>query len=158
MQGLTQAQIHRLCYAYCRSTTGVSYASPTYYADRLCDRGRLYIPKSFTGDDNGFKDELECLTNQTATEKQRARNDRFRKSGDSNYDKKKHGLKSDGELAQEEIDREEMRKRIREMTLKHVKEEFYKEKIGHETDVEEIEKLMVGNPWKENVGKVMFWM
>ncbi|KAH8722724.1 Piwi domain-containing protein, partial [Phaeosphaeriaceae sp. PMI808] len=29
-----------LCYTYVRSTIGVSYASPTYYADRLCERGR----------------------------------------------------------------------------------------------------------------------
>ncbi|KAL5415744.1 hypothetical protein PMIN03_002520 [Paraphaeosphaeria minitans] len=34
---------HKLCYSYCRSTTGVSYVSPTYYADRLCERAALYM-------------------------------------------------------------------------------------------------------------------
>ncbi|KAI4650583.1 hypothetical protein J4E93_002940 [Alternaria ventricosa] len=32
-----------LCYTFGRSTTGVSYATPAYAADRLCDRGRSYI-------------------------------------------------------------------------------------------------------------------
>ncbi|CAN9187777.1 unnamed protein product [Alternaria alternata] len=32
-----------LCYTFGRSTTGVSYATPAYVADRLCDRGRSYI-------------------------------------------------------------------------------------------------------------------
>lgn len=32
-----------LCYAFGRSTTGVSYAAPAYLADRLCERGRVYL-------------------------------------------------------------------------------------------------------------------
>jgi eukaryotic translation initiation factor 2C len=32
-----------LCYAFGRSTTGVSYAAPAYIADRLCERGRVYL-------------------------------------------------------------------------------------------------------------------
>lgn len=32
-----------LCYAFQRATTGVSYASPAYIADRLCERGRVYL-------------------------------------------------------------------------------------------------------------------
>lgn len=38
-------QTHRLCHTYVRSTTGVSYAPPAYYADRLCERGRCYLRK-----------------------------------------------------------------------------------------------------------------
>ncbi|KAF2648958.1 stem cell self-renewal protein Piwi, partial [Lophiostoma macrostomum CBS 122681] len=38
IQDITQ----RLCYTYVRATLGVSYASPAYYADRLCERGRCY--------------------------------------------------------------------------------------------------------------------
>lgn len=34
---------HGFCYTYARATKGVSYCSPAYYADRLCDRGRAYI-------------------------------------------------------------------------------------------------------------------
>jgi eukaryotic translation initiation factor 2C len=33
----------KLCFTYCRSTTSVSYVPATYYADRLCERGRLYL-------------------------------------------------------------------------------------------------------------------
>jgi hypothetical protein len=32
-----------LCYAFGRATTGVSYVSPAYIADRLCERGRIYL-------------------------------------------------------------------------------------------------------------------
>lgn len=38
--------------------TGVSYASPTYYADRLCERGRLYIRRFYNGDDAPLAEEL----------------------------------------------------------------------------------------------------
>lgn len=31
------------CYSYARATKGVSYASPTYYADRFCDRAARYL-------------------------------------------------------------------------------------------------------------------
>ena len=42
-------QTHELCYTYIRATLGVSYASPAYYADRLCDRGRAYIRDFIVG-------------------------------------------------------------------------------------------------------------
>ncbi|GAB7359383.1 hypothetical protein MBLNU230_g6034t1 [Neophaeotheca triangularis] len=38
-----QAVTHEFSYVYARSTTGVSYCAPAYYADRLCDRGRAYL-------------------------------------------------------------------------------------------------------------------
>ncbi|KAF2740119.1 stem cell self-renewal protein Piwi, partial [Polyplosphaeria fusca] len=34
---------HNLCYSYARATTGVSYVAPAYIADRLCERGRVYL-------------------------------------------------------------------------------------------------------------------
>lgn len=34
-----------LCFPYNRSLTKVSYAPPAYYADRLCERGRLYLQR-----------------------------------------------------------------------------------------------------------------
>jgi eukaryotic translation initiation factor 2C len=40
---LTLHQTHKLNHTYVRATLGVSYASPTYYADRLCERGRCYL-------------------------------------------------------------------------------------------------------------------
>lgn len=34
---------YHLCYTYGRSANAVSYAPQAYYADRLCERGRLYL-------------------------------------------------------------------------------------------------------------------
>lgn len=34
---------HHLCFAYGKGNSAVSYATPAYYADRLCERGRLYL-------------------------------------------------------------------------------------------------------------------
>ncbi|KAF2740263.1 hypothetical protein EJ04DRAFT_508252 [Polyplosphaeria fusca] len=42
-----QLLTHNLCYTYVRATLGVSYASPAYYADRLCERGRCYVREWF---------------------------------------------------------------------------------------------------------------
>jgi eukaryotic translation initiation factor 2C len=45
--GITPINLQNLtmmmCYAFGRSTTAVSYASPAYIADRLCERGRAYL-------------------------------------------------------------------------------------------------------------------
>lgn len=45
MQNLT----HGLCFTYQRSTTSVSYVPPAYYADRLCERGRMHLMEFFDG-------------------------------------------------------------------------------------------------------------
>lgn len=34
---------YNLCFTYCKSTSAVSYIPASYYADRLCERGRLYL-------------------------------------------------------------------------------------------------------------------
>lgn len=44
-----QNLIHGLCYTYGRSSGSVSYPTPTYYADRLCDRMRLYFAEWLNG-------------------------------------------------------------------------------------------------------------
>jgi eukaryotic translation initiation factor 2C len=41
--------IHSLCFTYARSTCSVSYATPAYYADRLCDRVRHYYADWLSG-------------------------------------------------------------------------------------------------------------
>lgn len=38
-----------ICYTYARATKGISYATPARYADRLCDRGRVYLHELFSG-------------------------------------------------------------------------------------------------------------
>ena len=44
-----QRVTHALCYIYARATKGVSYCSPAYYADRLCDRGRAWLRDYLVG-------------------------------------------------------------------------------------------------------------
>ena len=44
-----QRVTHALCYIYARATKGVSYCSPAYYADRLCDRGRAWLRDHLIG-------------------------------------------------------------------------------------------------------------
>ncbi|KAM0720086.1 hypothetical protein Q7P37_004222 [Cladosporium fusiforme] len=40
---LVQDVTFHLCFMYARSNTSVSYVPAAYYADRLCERGRLYL-------------------------------------------------------------------------------------------------------------------
>ncbi|GAB7366527.1 hypothetical protein MBLNU230_g8516t2 [Neophaeotheca triangularis] len=44
-----QTVTHNFCYAFARATKGVSYCAPAYYADRLCERGRVYLRSWLTG-------------------------------------------------------------------------------------------------------------
>jgi eukaryotic translation initiation factor 2C len=48
LQNLT----NKICYLYGRSTSPVSYATPAYYADRLCERGRQYLRPMLEGETN----------------------------------------------------------------------------------------------------------
>lgn len=41
----------KICCLYPRADKVVSYASPAYYADRLCERGRVYLEDWFNGTD-----------------------------------------------------------------------------------------------------------
>ncbi|KPI35807.1 Protein argonaute 1D [Cyphellophora attinorum] len=40
---------HSLCYLFGRSTTSVSVATPSYYADLACDRARFYVRDAYVG-------------------------------------------------------------------------------------------------------------
>jgi eukaryotic translation initiation factor 2C len=66
--------------------TPVSYASPTYYSDRLCERGRLYIRKFFNGDDKGLWDDLNSFKNKLENDFRTAMNKQF---GSEKHDKGK---------------------------------------------------------------------
>jgi len=41
-----------LCYMFGRATRSISYCTPAYYADILCERSRRYLAKTFDGTDN----------------------------------------------------------------------------------------------------------
>ncbi|KAK7615550.1 ribonuclease H-like domain-containing protein [Phyllosticta paracitricarpa] len=45
LQNFTQ----KICAIYVRAMMTVSYASPAYYADRLCERGRIYLREFYDG-------------------------------------------------------------------------------------------------------------
>lgn len=52
--GFSESSLHQLTYAFCynfsHSASSVSYASPAFYADRLCERVMLYLREFFDND------------------------------------------------------------------------------------------------------------
>ncbi|KAK2871997.1 hypothetical protein FQN49_002633 [Arthroderma sp. PD_2] len=48
-----QIMTHNLSYIFGRATRSVSIATPAYYADILCERGRCYLYDTFHCKDNG---------------------------------------------------------------------------------------------------------
>jgi eukaryotic translation initiation factor 2C len=128
-------QIHNLSYSYVRSMTPVSYVSPTYYADRLCERGRLYMRKYFNGDDQQLWDELATLKNRLEKELKAVREQRFPKT-------------PQGKGSEE-------RKMEREHAERVVLESkrFVAERVQGEFCAAD-----AGNPWGVLMGNNMFWM
>ncbi|KAF2648959.1 hypothetical protein K491DRAFT_735867 [Lophiostoma macrostomum CBS 122681] len=59
---------HDLCHSYVRATLAVSYASPAYYADRLCDRGRQYL-REFFASSKKQRDSLDHFKKQLGTQR-----------------------------------------------------------------------------------------
>ncbi|KAK4963883.1 hypothetical protein LTR66_012595 [Elasticomyces elasticus] len=57
---------HDLCFTYVRATSAVSYAPPTYYADRLCERGRLYLKIALGGGTNLTEDQVQKIVGRLA--------------------------------------------------------------------------------------------
>lgn len=76
--------------------SGVSYVSPTYYADRLCERGRLYIRKFYNGDDADLRKKLDNAKIEV---------------GEMNFDKAD--------------EKKELNKRIKKITWDAIYKEFY---------------------------------
>ncbi|KAH7092237.1 ribonuclease H-like domain-containing protein [Paraphoma chrysanthemicola] len=139
---------HRLCYTYCRSTCGVSYATPTYYADRLCDRGRMYLPNTWSSNDPAHDALLKSTARAMHAQFQIDRNNTYRSGRE--YDPSTD-TKDTTEIDDEIAHREEVRKEIRKLTLDFAMKEFYKYKIDAGED-------MKGNPWHTDLNKIMFWM
>ncbi|KAF1849346.1 Piwi-domain-containing protein [Cucurbitaria berberidis CBS 394.84] len=73
---------HNLCHTYVRATLGVSYASPAYYADRLCERGRCYLRAWYNpdnqhrGDYDTHRKKVEELVETERKRPQRGKNQR----------------------------------------------------------------------------------
>ncbi|KAI0395207.1 ribonuclease H-like domain-containing protein [Xylariaceae sp. FL0594] len=68
---MLQLTTHGLCHMFGRATKGVSYCTPAYYADILCERGRKYLA-------NVFRDDAEINNasnaNQTGPSQAQVRN------------------------------------------------------------------------------------
>ncbi|KAF2669799.1 Piwi-domain-containing protein [Microthyrium microscopicum] len=65
--GGLQKFIHKISYTYARATLPVSYATPAYYADRLCDRVRVYftgIMDDGAGSDRSWQDQWDLKPNR----------------------------------------------------------------------------------------------
>jgi len=143
---------HSISYSYVRSMTPVSYVSPTYYADRLCERGRLYIRKFIVGDDLAFKQQLDS---HRSTVQARLRSAKKAKS-DSLQSQK--GDKSAEEKLKEMEDRNALKEEMKKWVFDKVKAEFYRAKEGAGKGGGDPGDVGDGNPWGRELGKTMFWM
>jgi eukaryotic translation initiation factor 2C len=140
--GLTLAKmrdlIHNLCYSYVRCMSGVSYISPTYYADRLCERGRLYIRKYYIGDNQTLRDELSEM---------KWKLDKERKDERGNKWGKREHKKTSEERDMEKYHADEVQRIMKDFVNKRIEDEFYVDRSG---DWE--------NPYAERLKDTMFWM
>ena len=134
---------NNLSYSYVRSMTSVSYVSPTYYADRLCERGRLYIRNFFNGDDAALWGEYRAFkSNLEATLKEvRA----------TAFGKESHA-KTKAEREMEKRHADKVDHDSKDFVFSKIKEEFYRFKDEEETGDG------WGNPWADSVADTMFWM
>jgi hypothetical protein len=174
---------HAVCYTYCRATTGVSYVTPIYYADRLCDRVRLYLSKTWVTGDAEWLKQLEDGKEDLLLTRQNARNNAV-PDQDGNI---KIDAKSD-----EAKDEETLPKYERAQVLRYAQHEFHglaapdvtphtieensdgtdptdtatasRSSMGSSsaattsTDATPTASDPTGNPWHHNLSKVMFWM
>jgi eukaryotic translation initiation factor 2C len=122
---------------------GVSYVSPTYYADRLCERGRLYIRSYFNGDDADFKKEYADAKDKKAAAQKKARQDKFGKEWH---------VKTNEERDMEKRDAAELSEHLKKLTNDKVKAAFYNQDSNSDGS---------GgwkNPYSYKLRNTMFWM
>ncbi|CAN9434596.1 unnamed protein product [Alternaria alternata] len=95
---------HNLCHTYVRATTGVSYASPAYYADRLAERGRCYLREWFNPS-NTKRNAYETHCQQVEADVEAARN-RPQRTGNHK--------KTPAEIQEDKADREQILQQMRD--------------------------------------------
>jgi len=155
---LSEQQIVRLtqafCYTYVRATIGVSYASPAYYADRLCERGRCYLRDLFIGASDYTK-ELEQYGKDLEEVYENIRDKKYPKPPKPKGKKKAGGKrekrpeKSDEELKLVDQHKKAIVEKLKARTMEWAEREFYRYKKEGEEE---------GNPWADDVTETMFWM
>jgi eukaryotic translation initiation factor 2C len=136
---------HLLCYTYCRATGGISYAAPTYYADRLCDRSRLYLTRSWGVDQDALQAQLETDKADHLTARQTARDGKYRQG--QPFDESVHPPKDKEELDHEKDDDASIAAFDRAQVLQSAMDEWY-----------EYKATQTGNPWHGELKNIMFWM
>ncbi|KAH9866106.1 hypothetical protein J1614_008670 [Plenodomus biglobosus] len=137
---------HKLCYTYVRATRGVSYAPPAYYADRLCERGRVYLRDFLSPTHNSECRDTHYKRHEAIKAAlQHTREARFRSLRKTASDGKTR-IKSPAEKEQEEIDRKVAEDQLRRWTFDQAAPVFYG---GDGTP---------RNPFGDVVGQTMFWM
>jgi eukaryotic translation initiation factor 2C len=122
----------------------VSYASPAYYADRLCDRGRHYLRDLFHHTNAG-KPHRDVQNKKRQELERRLKQDRIKKYG-SEWQNGKKRTKNKEEISQQEKDKRQVYEEISEDAMKIAKRMFYGSS-GKER-----------NPFDDRVSKTMFWM
>ncbi|KAK7186103.1 piwi domain-containing protein [Paraphaeosphaeria sporulosa] len=137
---------HELCYTYVRAPVGVSYASPAYYADRLCERGRCYLRSYFVAPkQTPIRDDFDEFKRDHERKLKAAREKDFPPPAISKRKLKARQSKDKDLVAREEVDRKKVQKVCDEYIMKKARDEFKRYNKG-------------GNPWHSNISKTMFWM
>jgi hypothetical protein len=102
----------------------VSYASPTYYADSLCDRGRMYIRNYCVRDDSDLEKHLDA-EEKNRRKAMNARRDQDFKLNDKMSQQEKDKMLKD-KKTKEKNDGERIENDLRDEVFKRVETDFYK--------------------------------
>lgn len=124
--------------------SGVSYASPTYYADRLCERGRLYIRAYYNGDEPAHKAMLDDAKHKKAEAQKKLRQKMFGHAWHERSRKEKEKEKKDAE---------ELTNHLRQLTWDAVNRVFCPQ-----PKVPEPGRPVWRNPYGRELRDTMFWM
>jgi hypothetical protein len=104
---------HEICYTYIRTKIEVSYVSPAYYTDRLCERGRAYLG-GFLAGKSDIEATLEANKPEWEQELFAIRTSSYPKTQDADG---KWPKKTKEELVMEHIHDEQVQKKCREYTM-----------------------------------------
>ena len=131
----------------------MSYASPAYYADRLCERGRIYLRNFFNLDRRTtlFQD-FEALKRKTGA---KAKDDKSTELAQHPIQEvagrrgRARKVRPEARIKIEEDVQETIKKNIDEVVMEWAKKEW-KKYVAHIPGRE--------NPWNPRVDDHMFWM
>ncbi|KAH7380393.1 hypothetical protein DE146DRAFT_295085 [Phaeosphaeria sp. MPI-PUGE-AT-0046c] len=136
---------HSLCHTYVRATVGVSYAPPTYYADRLCERGRCYL-REFFSPNPATKQEWDMKRRQFQADVRRTRAAANKQAGIEEQDRRGK-RRTEKELDQEKEDAEKVGRMMFDAIRGPVLDRW---------NVKAIDKVAADR--KNNYVETMYWM